>query len=65
MHEGVVKFKCSHCNKGFPSKRSLIRHVQTVHEGRKDFKCDQCEMAYGQSGDLKRHKIRAHQNVTK
>ena len=37
--------KCNLCNKSFPWKSKLARHVKDVHDKLRDFKCDKCSYA--------------------
>ena len=55
------KFVCSgygDCNRRFPNKRWLERHVR-VHNGEKPFKCDVCQSQFLLSHHLKNH-MRLH-----
>lgn len=49
-------FKCDWegCNKNFPNKYNLKRHINT-HRGEKPFKCKTCETGFANKQDLQRH----------
>lgn len=48
---------CKLCDKSFPKRGNLARHVQTVHLKLKPFQCDQCLTRFGHKNHLKRHQV--------
>ena len=51
--------KCSECSKEYTSKRSLLRHVQTVHEA-KSHQCDVCGKCFTSKETLYHHRRGIH-----
>ena len=49
-----VKYKCDQCDKSFPLKTHLNRHIKSVHENVR-FKCDKCDKSYPWKSQLIRH----------
>lgn len=54
------RFKCNQCQKEFPQKINLIRHIRT-HTKEKPFKCKHCHKKFSQKSNLKTHN-RIHTN---
>ena len=50
---------CTFCQKVFPSKANLRRHI-LVHTGERPFSCDVCGSRFNQKSVLKWHKKRYH-----
>jgi len=44
-HNGIYCFTCTHCEKGFTTKRSLQMHLK-IHSGEKTSICDVCGKRY-------------------
>lgn len=61
-NNGVPKYTCEFCNRGFSFKKSRDYHVQVVHEKKRDHKCAEegCDKEYGNKLDLRQHMIKAH-----
>ncbi|KAL0280423.1 UNVERIFIED_CONTAM: hypothetical protein PYX00_001718 [Menopon gallinae] len=56
---GDLKFSCNKCEKKFPIKSLLIRHVSLKHDSRYNFVCTICRKGFGKNSDLKTH-LRSH-----
>ena len=59
-----MKYKCDLCNKSYPRKSALSRHIKTVHEGKR-FECKTCNQVFTQSGSLKTHQLEVHDGIKK
>ena len=55
-----MKYDCDVCNKSYPRKNSLARHIKSVHEGKK-YECKTCNRMFTQSGYLKTHQTAVHE----
>ena len=55
---------CDRCDKSFPTKGKLDRHINGVHLNIRPFKCDRCDKSFQTTSDLKRH-ISAHHDREK
>jgi hypothetical protein len=60
------EFKCSHCEKSYPQKKSLNAHIKNKHQ-QKEHKCKEsfengnvCVEEYSSLSELKDHKRRVH-----
>lgn len=53
-HTGETPFHCDVCEKGFPQKGLLKRHM-SVHTGERPYQCEICGKAFSQNVHLKRH----------
>ncbi|XP_054626720.1 oocyte zinc finger protein XlCOF7.1-like [Dunckerocampus dactyliophorus] len=53
-HADDARWKCSQCDKTFPTKSHLNRHVK-IHTDEKLFICSVCGKRFSQRGYLKRH----------
>ena len=63
VHEDVLKFQCSICDKFFigkSGKRHLQVHIQSVHEKKKPFQCSTCNKSFSDKSKLKRHSENVH-----
>jgi len=49
------KFECTICNKKFPTKPHLLRHIRYIHENPGSFKCDVCKVGFNKKENLKAH----------
>src|SRR5688572_11645128 len=54
VHTGETKFRCTYCDKQFPTSAKLNAHVR-IHTGEKPFTCDICNKSFTQEGTLRRH----------
>jgi len=55
----VDKFKCNICQKGFPLKCLLQRHI-TTHKVQKPFNCRYCEKGFSAKGSFHHHMFMKH-----
>ena len=46
VHEGITRYACEICGKGFYDKRDLEKHITCVHDGMKPFECPNCEKCF-------------------
>ena len=53
QNEGT-QFQCKQCDKVFPSKRGLKRHLK-IHEDQKKYPCNKCDKVFANKSNLKRH----------
>ena len=53
------RFQCQYCDKAFPFKSRLDRHV-LAHTGETPFHCDICGKGFKQKRNMLCHKISAH-----
>ena len=57
------RFKCEQCNKKFPMKSTLKKHIQS-HENEKDksewLQCGLCDRKYSDVDNIKKHILKAH-----
>lgn len=53
------RFTCATCNKSFPSKDHLRKHV-IVHSDERKYKCTVCSATYKHSKSLRRHNLESH-----
>ena len=62
QHQGIFKYFCDLCEKGFPHKTSLKNHVE-IHEaeGKERIKCDQCKQTHRTLTEMKYHKRYVHE----
>jgi len=49
------KFECTICNKKFPTKQHLLRHIRYIHENPGSFKCDVCKVGFNTKENLNAH----------
>ncbi|XP_076063981.1 uncharacterized protein LOC143038542 isoform X2 [Oratosquilla oratoria] len=54
IHSNDRNFVCSHCEKTFTTKASLVRHLRT-HTGETPFACPYCGQNFKEHGTLSRH----------
>ncbi len=49
VHQGIYRYRCTYCTKGFNARKDLQGHIAT-HTGVREFKCNLCgkEFAYKQ-----------------
>jgi hypothetical protein len=63
--EGVMKFRCSACNRCFNLKCTLLRHVRHQHQGRfVPHPCGQCGQVFKRTDHLKVHMRKIHKMVS-
>lgn len=66
-HEKGIKktFECHSCEKPFPTKHRIRRHIRSVHIGLKQFKCPNrsCSKSFSQKGHLKQHIDSVHSGL--
>ena len=53
--EGKKPYECSICNKSFPHKSWLKKHIESVHEGKKRHNCSYCHKIFFEKRKLKKH----------
>ena len=54
--EGVARpYKCTKCDKAFPSRPKMQKHFNVVHEGIKPYKCIPCNASFSERSRLKSH----------
>lgn len=59
MCSGDLKFTCSKCDKKFPIKSLLKKHISTKHDLKFDYYCNVCMKGFTKKSDLKNH-LRSH-----
>ena len=63
MFGGRIKEKCDFCEKTFPDRGKLMRHLDEAHEGHdvffRTFKCDICDMTFLKRESLEKHMKKA------
>ena len=62
LHEGKVdpEAKCHICNKQFPRKSQVQRHIDIVHKKLRPYKCNDCDAAFDRIAYLRNHQNKAH-----
>lgn len=53
---GAKLFSCPYCNKSYPYKSYLSRHIRT-HTGERPFVCKFCNMSFAHQPNLKQHQL--------
>ena len=56
------KFTCDLCQKTFPLKSKILRHINGKHSSHRPFKCSSCPKAFKYKCDLKIHQLN-HQDL--
>lgn len=59
---GDLKFTCDKCEKKFPIKSLLRRHISIKHNSEYHFICSVCKKGFGKKSDLKTH-MRSHSDT--
>ena len=59
----VKPFSCQYCDKSFPNKCKMKRHVDCVHLKIKPFSCQYCEKLFSQKYNMIKHINSVHLNV--
>ena len=54
-HLAQMPFNCEHCNKSYPSSKSLHYHMQSIHHPESHIKCPFCTISFPFNCKLKRH----------
>lgn len=54
-----MRIKCELCNKTFPYKHDLLRHLQT-HTDERGYACDACEKKFKTRDNLRNHSLEVH-----
>ena len=52
LDKSNVIFKCDHCDKCFPHKRSLKRHLRNHDKPTESFSCNTCEKRFSREDSL-------------
>ncbi|XP_060520857.1 zinc finger protein 271-like [Cylas formicarius] len=60
--DGIKRFVCDQCGKGFTCSSSRKKHL-LIHSGEKPFSCEVCNKAFNQKSSLKTH-MKIHSDVT-
>ena len=75
-HTGEKNFACSHCNKRFVDKRTMVRHERIHHritgnDNRLDeevrvkhYQCSSCDKSFDDRSNMKRHERMVHKIVS-
>lgn len=58
-HSSEKPHKCSHCDKSFKLKNTLISHM-VQHSGIRGYTCEFCQRAFASSGNFYAHRKRMH-----
>ncbi|XP_012547855.1 zinc finger protein pita isoform X2 [Bombyx mori] len=58
-HAQARPFLCTICDKRFPEKSTLQRHIDAVHNAKQTFSCEYCPQRYSSITKLTRH-VRTH-----
>ncbi|XP_072948605.1 uncharacterized protein [Epargyreus clarus] len=53
-------FACERCNKSYPQRNTLNRHIKLVHEGAKEHPCTMCGKQYSLKKALDSHMLKVH-----
>ncbi|XP_072948603.1 uncharacterized protein [Epargyreus clarus] len=56
-------FACELCNKRYPEKNTLNRHIKHVHVGVKEHACTMCDKQYAKKSNLKSHILKVHKDM--
>ncbi|XP_041983878.1 zinc finger protein 845-like [Aricia agestis] len=58
--EGVFKFPCPMCHKGYPTKDQMQDHFNYQHLGKTKHKCPICDKPIASKANVERHMARVH-----
>ena len=64
MHQEFREYPCSHCDKEYPDKNELKRHILLDHLKARPFRCKLCKKEFKKGWDLNYHICSAHEGQT-
>ncbi|KAF9784760.1 hypothetical protein BJ322DRAFT_868850 [Thelephora terrestris] len=59
VHLRIRPFKCTYCERSFPSNSGLETHINT-HTGETPYVCPFCQRGFADRAGLHRHKVKEH-----
>lgn len=61
VHLGAVaRFQCEQCERAYPYRSNLMRHINDVHSAVPLYRCPRCPTTFQSSSALWQHRQRAH-----
>ncbi len=54
LHQGIYRYRCQYCGRGFSAKQFLQGHLAS-HTGVREFKCHMCDKAFSYKHNLNTH----------
>ena len=60
--EDIKIFHCDQCPRIFPTRDTLVKHIQNDHMG-KEFKCSECPKSFATQIRLRSHIKGIHENI--
>ena len=64
IHTGEKLFECTICNKLFPDRGSMTRHMR-MHTGQKSFECEICLKSFSHMQNMNKHRVHTGEKLFK
>ena len=64
VHDKEIRYRCTHCEKGFFLKGGFIIHLR-VHSGERPFSCKRCDKRFSDKANLTKHVRAVHDKIKK